>query len=74
MVLSGNLLADLMDRLPWLVYLGAAVLGKVGGDMVLTDPFIARTLHPAAAVRYGIDAGLALALFLAGLAMARKRN
>lgn len=73
-VLSSNLLAALMDRLPWLVYLGAAVLGKVGGDMALTDPFVARTLHPAAAVRYGIEAGLALALFLAGLAMARRRD
>ncbi len=73
-VLSSNLLAALMDRLPWLVYLGAAVLGKVGGDMVLTDPFVARTLHPGAAVRYGIEAALAVALFLAGLAMARRRD
>ncbi|HUB32029.1 MAG TPA: TerC family protein [Bryobacteraceae bacterium] len=72
-VLSSNLLAALMDRLPWLVYVGAAVLGKVGGDMVLTDPFVVRTLHPAVAVRYAIEAALALALFLAGFAMKKDK-
>ncbi len=73
-VLSSNLLAALMDRLPWLVYLGAAVLGKVAGDMVLTDPFVVQALHPSAAVHYGIDAALALILFLAGFVMARRRE
>ena len=38
MVLSSNLLADLMDRYPSDVYLGAGVLGKVGGEMILTRP------------------------------------
>ena len=35
-----------MDRYPALIYLGAAILGKVGGDMILTDPFVVRTLPP----------------------------
>ncbi len=72
-VLSSNLLATLMDRVPWLVYLGAAVLGKVAGDMVLTDPFIAQALHPSAPLHYGIDAALALILFLSGFALSRRK-
>jgi hypothetical protein len=55
------------------VYLGAGVLGKVGGEMVLTDPFVARTLLPSAPVRYAVEAVLALALFLAGFAMKKDK-
>lgn len=70
-VVSANLLAALMDRLPWLVYLGAAVLGKVAGDMVLTDPFVVRWLHPGDTLRYAVDAVLALGLFAAGFVIRR---
>lgn len=72
-VVSSNLLAALMDRLPWTVYLGAAILGQVAGRMMLTDPFIVRTLHPGEFLRYSVQAGLALALFVAGWIMGRKK-
>lgn len=71
-VVSSNLLADLMDRFPWLVYIGAAILGQIAGRMMLTDPYVARTLAPGELLRYGIEAGLAVALFVAGWTMARK--
>ena len=58
-VFSSNLIAILMDRYPAIVYLGAAILGKVGGEMMATDPFIARTLHPSAALIYVVE-GLAI--------------
>ena len=45
-VLSSTLLSKLMDRFPALLYLGAGILGKVGGEMILTDPFVVRTLAP----------------------------
>jgi len=73
-VVSSNLLATLMDRFAWLVYLGAAVLGQVGGSMILTDPVVTRRLHPGEALIYGIEAGLALALFAGGWLMARKKR
>jgi predicted tellurium resistance membrane protein TerC len=65
-VFSSNLLADLMDRYPALIYLGAAILGKVGGEMILTDPFVVRTIHPGDAWRYGIEAALAVGVVVAG--------
>jgi YjbE family integral membrane protein len=37
-VFTSSLLSKLMDRYPWIIALGAAVLGKVAVEMVLTDP------------------------------------
>jgi YjbE family integral membrane protein len=65
-VFSSNLLADLMNRYPVTIYLGVAILGKVGGDMVLSDPALVRLLHPTDGARYAVDAGLILALVVGG--------
>lgn len=73
-VFSSNLLADLMDRYPITVYIGVAVLGKVGGDMVLGDRFVVRTAHPTDAVRYIADALLIAALLVGGRRMAAARR
>lgn len=63
-IFSSNLLADLMERFPVLIYLGGAILGKVGGDMVLEDPFMVRALHPGEAAHYLVDAILIVALLV----------
>jgi YjbE family integral membrane protein len=65
-VISSNLLADLMDRFPWTIYLGAAILGRVGGEMIFSDPFIARVAHPGDLVRYASETVLAAGLFVYG--------
>jgi YjbE family integral membrane protein len=39
-VLASRLLSTLMDRFPIIVYIGSAILGKVGGEMVMTDPWV----------------------------------
>jgi YjbE family integral membrane protein len=70
-VLSSNLLAALMDRFPWTVFLGAAVLGKVGGDMILTDAFVLNRFHPTDLFRYGLEAFLSISLFVYGWLLAR---
>jgi YjbE family integral membrane protein len=49
-VLSSNLLVKLIHRFPWTLYLGAAILGYVGADMMLTDGFVTRTVHPSQGV------------------------
>jgi len=63
-VFSSNLIATLMDRYAAIVYLGAAILGKVGAEMVFTDPFVTRTLHPPQTLIYVAEA-VAIALVLA---------
>ena len=65
-VFSSNLLAELMNRFPATIYVGVAILGKVGGDMALSDPAVTRMLHPSDAMRYTVDAVLVLALVVGG--------
>jgi predicted tellurium resistance membrane protein TerC len=43
-VFTSGLLSMLMDRYPVIVYAGAAILGKVSAEMVLTDPVVATVL------------------------------
>ncbi len=37
---TSTLFSSLMDRYPIIIYVGAAILGKVGGEMVITDPYV----------------------------------
>jgi YjbE family integral membrane protein len=37
-VFASTLLSSMMDRFPIILILGAALLGKVGGEMIITDP------------------------------------
>jgi YjbE family integral membrane protein len=53
---ASGLLADLMDKYPVIIYLGAAVLGKVGAELIMGDPLVARWFHPSTAVEYFVQA------------------
>lgn len=75
-VFTSNLLSMLMDRYPFIIYIGAAVLGKVGGEMMITDPFTVRLLpsallaqdllHPSKALLYSVEAIFAVGVIIAG--------
>jgi YjbE family integral membrane protein len=65
-VLTSNLLSMLMDRFPVIIYIGAAILGRVAGDMMLTDPFMTRIFHPAKWVEYLIQAIFAVGVIIVG--------
>jgi YjbE family integral membrane protein len=39
-IFASTVLSRLMDRYPVILYLGAALLGKVGGEMMITDPAV----------------------------------
>ena len=71
-VFSSNLLADLMDRYPATIYLGGAILGRVGGEMILTDPFIVGILHPTDTLRYVVEGVLIVAVIVAGKLLSKK--
>ena len=71
-VFASNLLADLMDRYPATIYLGAAILGRVGGEMILTDPFVVGILHPTVALRYVVEGVLIVAVVVAGRLFANR--
>ena len=65
-VFSSTLLVVLMNRYPVIVYAGAAVLGSVGGEMMITDSSIVRHLDPSNVERYAVRAFFALAVVAAG--------
>jgi YjbE family integral membrane protein len=85
-VFGSNLISKLMSRYQIIVFLGAAILGKVAGEMILTDPVVAAHLLPwwkqligatdgIAAytwLRHGVEAVFVIVIFLYGWLRRRK--
>lgn len=79
-VFASNVISQLMAKYQIVVFLGAAILGKVGGEMMLTDSVVATGLLPwwqdftGAAdgiqaytyLRYGVEVVLFSAIFILG--------
>jgi YjbE family integral membrane protein len=65
-VFTSGLLSMLMDKYPLIIYIGAAVLGKVGGEMIITDPFTAGLFSPGKALIYGVEIFFAAGVIVAG--------
>lgn len=65
-VFTSNLLSKLMDRFPIIVYLGAMVLGKVAGEMIITDPYLQSFLHTGKTTQYIVEAVGAVAVVVIG--------
>jgi YjbE family integral membrane protein len=53
-VFMSNILSMLMDKYPIILWAGAAILGKVGGEMMITDPWVHGLLHPPKWVEYAV--------------------
>lgn len=71
-VSSSTFLAMLMDKYPLTMYVGAAILGKVGGDMMLADAFVRKLVHPSDGVRYAVNAVLIAAVLVSGRLLCRR--
>jgi YjbE family integral membrane protein len=65
-VFASGLLAALMDKYPVIVYAGAALLGRVAGQMIMTDAFVAQRFAPSATLRYAVEAAGAVGVLLVG--------
>ena len=55
-VFMSNILSKLMNRYPIILWLGAGILGKVGGEMMITDPWVHGLLNPPKWVEYAVMA------------------
>jgi len=53
-VFMSNLLSKLMNRYPIILWVGAAILGKVGGEMMITDPWVHGLLKSPKWVEYAV--------------------
>jgi len=65
-VFTSSLLSSLMDKFPVIIYIGAALLGKIGGEMIFTDPVVTRFIEPTKLVTYGAELFCAAAVILFG--------
>lgn len=72
-IFTSTLLSRLMDRFPIIVWIGAAILGRVGAEMIITDPVVHGTLHPSQAVEIGAQIVGALVVVGVGKYLARRR-
>ena len=73
-VFASNLLSKLMDRHPVIVWLGAAILGKVGGEMIVTDHlFFPGESHPGPWLVHGAELLATAGVIGLGL-LARRRS
>jgi len=53
-VFMSNILSKLMNKYPIILWLGAGILGKVGGEMMITDPWVHGLLTPPKWVEYAV--------------------
>ena len=65
-VFASDILSRLMDRYPIIVYIGAAILGQLAGEMIIMDPFIYNALHPASWVEWIVRAFFAGGVIVVG--------
>ncbi|MDA8100799.1 MAG: TerC family protein [Nitrospiraceae bacterium] len=72
LVLASGVLEMLMERYPFIIYLGAAVLGRTGGEMIMTDPVVAGFLHPSRGLVYAVETVCALGVIVAGRLVLRR--
>ena len=73
-VFTSNLLSKLMDRFPIIMYIGAAILGKVGGEMILTDPYVQGFVVTPKWIQYLVEAFLAGAVVTLGWYLAKRKD
>ena len=65
-IFTSGLLSMLMDRYPLIIYIGAAILGRLGAEMMVTDPVLTPYISLPAFARYGFEALCAAGVILAG--------
>lgn len=73
-VFTSNLLSKLMDRYAIIIYLGSAILGKVAGDMIMTDRLIAERFHPEPWLIHTVEAALAGGVILVAMILRKLKR
>ena len=65
-VFASGLLATLMDKYPVIVYIGAALLGRVAGQMIMTDAFVVQRFAPSRMLLYSVEAAGTIGVLAVG--------
>lgn len=70
---TSTLFSSLMDRYPIIIYVGAAILGKVGGEMVITDPYVVSLFNPGKLMIYLTQGIFMVGVVVVGRLMLRRK-
>ncbi len=70
---TSTLLSMLMDKYPVIVTIGSAVLGKVAGEMIITDPWIHKTFLPSHAAEIAMEIVFAVGVVVVGKLLLRRK-
>jgi YjbE family integral membrane protein len=70
-VFTSNFLSMLMDRYPVIILIGSAILGRVGGEMIITDPVVVGYLDPSRVLQYLVEVSFAIGVIVVGKLAAR---
>jgi len=73
-VFTSSLLSMLMDKYPFIIYVGAGILGKVGGEMIFTDPIVVERIQIPEVLLYGLEAFFAVGVIVIGKLWVRWRS
>ncbi|MCS7026213.1 MAG: TerC family protein [Bryobacteraceae bacterium] len=73
-VFTSKLLSSIMERFPIIVWIGAAILGRVGGEMIMTDPWLHQAFAPPKTLEYAVQAALAIGVVALGRFLARREK
>ena len=73
-VFTSNSLAKLMDRYPAIIYVGTAILGKVGGGMIMTDRLVEEVFQSPRWLTQAVEGWLALGVILVAFSWRRTRR
>lgn len=73
-VFTSSLLSMLMDKYPLIIYAGAGILGKVGGEMIFTDPIVVERIQIPEVLLYGLEALFAVGVIVVGKLWVRWRS
>lgn len=65
MLAGGSLIAGMIDKFWWLVYLGSAVIVWTGAEMMFGDPFVEQALHPDHSVVVALSATITVVTIVA---------
>jgi len=71
-VFSSGILARIMDRYRIVIYIGGAILGRVGGDMMVSDPWVQRWLEPSRAFDIAVQAICAAGVLALGWVLVKR--
>jgi len=71
-VFASDILARIMDRYRAVIYVGGAILGRVGGDMMLSDPWVKTRMKLSHPIEIGVQIACAAGVLLAGWAIVKR--